>query len=71
MKTPRTLLRLLAAAFAAASLPAAAQVDLTRFAWVGDSEGAGFSAGCLTKRVQVDSPSAIMARSSTDRSHFR
>jgi lysophospholipase L1-like esterase len=62
MKTPRTLLRLLSAAVLVASLPAAAQVDLTRFVWVGDSEGAGFSAGCLTKRVQVDSPSAVMAR---------
>jgi hypothetical protein len=68
MKTPASLLRLVsAAAFAAilaaaVALPAAAQVDLSRIAWVGDSIGAGFSAGCLTKRVQVDSPSAIIAR---------
>ena len=64
MKTPNTLFRLLSAAAlaAATALPAAAQVDLTRFVWVGDSEGAGFSAGCLTKRVQVDSPSAVIAR---------
>ena len=67
MKTPAAFLRLVsAAAFAAllvaATLPAAAQVDLSRMAWVGDSEGAGFSAGCLTKRVQVDSPGAIIAR---------
>jgi hypothetical protein len=41
---------------------ARAQVDLTRIAWVGDSEGAGYSAGCLTKRVQVDSPGAVIAR---------
>ncbi|MCM3877003.1 MAG: hypothetical protein NEA02_11365 [Thermoanaerobaculia bacterium] len=68
MKTPTALLRLVsAAAFAAilaaaVALPAAAQVDLTRIAFVGDSEGAGFSSGCLTKRVQVDSPIAIIAR---------
>ncbi len=64
MKTPNALFRLLSAAAlaAATALPAAAQVDLTRFVWVGDSEGAGFSAGCLTKRVQVDSPAAIIAR---------
>lgn len=64
MKTPNTLFRLLSAAAlaAATALPAAAQVDLTRFVWIGDSEGAGFSAGCLTKRVQVDSPAAVMAR---------
>ena len=72
MKTPTALLRLVSAAAlaatsaavlaAAVALPAAAQVDLTRIAWVGDSEGAGFSAGCLTKRVQVDSPPAVIAR---------
>ena len=68
MKTPTAPLRLVsAAAFAAilaaaVALPAAAQVDLTRIAFVGDSEGAGFSSGCLTKRVQVDSPVAIIAR---------
>lgn len=63
MKTPKTLFRLLfVPAFAAAlALPAAAQVDLTRMAWVGDSEGAGVSAACLTKRVQVDSPGAVIA----------
>jgi hypothetical protein len=68
MKTPNTLVRLVsAAAFAAilaalVALPAAAQVDLTRLVWIGDSEGAGFSANCLTKRVQVDSPGAVIAR---------
>jgi hypothetical protein len=64
MKTPTVLFRLLSAAAlaAATALPAAAQVDLTRFVWLGDSEGAGFSAHCLTKRVQVDSPSAVIAR---------
>ena len=64
MKTPHALLRLFTAAALAAgvALPAAAQVDLTRLVWIGDSEGAGFSAGCLTKRVQVDSPGAIIAR---------
>jgi hypothetical protein len=64
MKTPHTLLRLLSAAALAAviALPAAAQVDLSKLVWIGDSEGAGFSAGCLTKRVQVDSPGAIIAR---------
>ena len=47
MKTPTAFLRLVSAAVlaAAVALPAAAQVDLTRIAWVGDSEGAGFSAG--------------------------
>jgi len=64
MKTPAAFLRLVSAAAlsAAVALPAAAQVDLTRFVWLGDSEGAGFSSGCLTKRVQVDSPSAVIAR---------
>ena len=68
MKTPTARLRhVSAAAFvvilaATVALPAAAQVDLTRFVWIGDSLGAGFSANCLTKRVQVDSPSAIIAR---------
>jgi hypothetical protein len=68
MKTPTARLRhFSAAAFvvilaAVIALPAAAQVDLTRFVWIGDSLGAGFSANCLTKRVQVDSPSAIIAR---------
>jgi lysophospholipase L1-like esterase len=62
MKTARTLLVSAIALAAAVSLPAAAQVDLSRIAWVGDSEGAGFSANCLTKRVQVDSPGAVMAR---------
>jgi hypothetical protein len=64
MKTPNALLRLLCASAlaAATALPAAAQVDLTRFVWLGDSEGAGFTAHCLTKRVQVDSPSQVIAR---------
>jgi hypothetical protein len=64
MKTHTSLLRLVfsVALAAAVALPAAAQVDLTRIAFVGDSEGAGFSSGCLTKRVQVDSPIAIIAR---------
>ncbi|HQQ79252.1 MAG TPA: hypothetical protein PLB01_18025 [Thermoanaerobaculia bacterium] len=64
MKTPHTLLRLLSAAAVAAvlALPAAAQVDLSRLVWIGDSEGAGYSANCLTKRVQVDSPGAVIAR---------
>lgn len=64
MKTPNALFRLFSAAALAAvvALPAAAQVDLSRMVWIGDSEGAGFSAGCLTKRVQVDSPGAIIAR---------
>jgi hypothetical protein len=64
MKTPKALFRIASAAALAAvtALPAAAQVDLTRIAWIGDSEGAGFSAHCLTKRVQVDSPSAVIAR---------
>jgi hypothetical protein len=30
--------------------------------WIGDSEGTGTSAGCITKRVQVDSPGAVIAR---------
>jgi hypothetical protein len=64
MKTPHTLLRLLSAAALAAviALPAAAQVDMSKLVWLGDSEGAGFSSGCLTKRVQVDSPGAVIAR---------
>jgi hypothetical protein len=64
MKTSSTLLRLTSAAVLAAAVAfsAAAQVDLTRIAFVGDSEGAGFSSGCLTKRVQVDSPISIIAR---------
>ena len=66
MKTNSAFLRLASAAAAAAvlaaALPAAAQVDLTRIAFVGDSEGAGFTSHCLTKRVQVDSPIAIIAR---------
>ncbi len=64
MKTPNSLLRLLSAAVLAAlvALPAAAQVDLSRLVWIGDSEGAGYSANCLTKRVQVDSPGAVIAR---------
>jgi hypothetical protein len=64
MKTPHTLLRLLSAAALAAviTLPAAAQVDLSKLVWIGDSEGAGYSANCLTKRVQVDSPGAVIAR---------
>lgn len=65
MKTPNALLRIVTAAAlaAAVALPAAAQTnDLTRLVWIGDSEGAGVSAACLTKRVQVDSPGAIMAR---------
>jgi hypothetical protein len=64
MKTPHTLLRLLSAAAlaTAVALPAAAQVDLSKLVWIGDSEGAGVSAGCLTKRVQVDSPGAVIAR---------
>ncbi|MEO8054467.1 MAG: hypothetical protein ABI768_04910, partial [Acidobacteriota bacterium] len=64
MKTPHSLLRLLSAAALAAVIasPAAAQVDLTRLVWIGDSIGAGFSANCLTKRVQVDSPGAVIAR---------
>jgi hypothetical protein len=66
MKILKSLLRIslaLAAAMALSSASTAwAQVDLTRIAWIGDSEGAGFSAGCLTKRVQVDSPSAVIAR---------
>jgi hypothetical protein len=64
MKNPKALFRLLSASALAAvtALPAAAQVDLTRFVWLGDSEGAGFTAHCLTKRVQVDSPSAVIAR---------
>jgi hypothetical protein len=66
MKILKSLLRIsLALAAAVAFSPAStawAQVDLTRIAWVGDSEGAGFSSGCLTKRVQVDSPPAVIAR---------
>ncbi len=66
MKIPKSLLRISLALAAVAALSSAstarAQVDLTRMAWVGDSEGAGYSAGCLTKRVQVDSPGAILAR---------
>ncbi len=66
MKTLKSLLRISLALAAAAALSAAstarAQVDLSRIAWIGDSEGAGFSAGCLTKRVQVDSPGAVLAR---------
>jgi hypothetical protein len=66
MKILKSLLRIsLALAAVVALSPAStawAQVDLTRIAWIGDSEGAGFSANCLTKRVQVDSPSAVIAR---------
>jgi hypothetical protein len=66
MKILKSLLRISLALAAVAALspasPAWAQVDLTRIAWIGDSEGAGFSAHCLTKRVQVDSPSAVIAR---------
>jgi hypothetical protein len=66
MKILKSLLRVsLALAAVVALSPAStawAQVDLTRIAWIGDSEGAGFSAYCLTKRVQVDSPGAIIAR---------
>ena len=64
MKTPHNLLRLLSAAALAAviALPAAAQVDLSKLVWIGDSEGMGVSANCLTKRVQVDSPGAVLAR---------
>jgi hypothetical protein len=66
MKILKSLLRIsLALAAVAALSPAStawAQVDLTRMAWIGDSEGAGFTAHCLTKRVQVDSPSAVIAR---------
>jgi hypothetical protein len=64
MKTPNALFRLVSAAALAAvtSLPAAAQVDLTRMVWIGDSYGAGYMAGCLTKRGQVDSPGAVIAR---------
>jgi hypothetical protein len=64
MKTPKALFRIASAAAlaAAVTLPAAAEVDLTRIAVIGDSEGAGFSSGCLTKRVQVDSPIAVLAR---------
>jgi hypothetical protein len=66
MKILKFLLRIsLALAAVAALSPAStawAQVDLTRMAWIGDSEGAGFTAHCLTKRVQVDSPSAVIAR---------
>ncbi len=64
MKTPTAFLRLVSSAVLAAAVArrAAAQVDLTRIAFVGVSEGAGFSSGCLTKRVQVDSPIAIIAR---------
>jgi len=66
MKIPKSLLRVsLALAAAVALSPAStawAQVDLTRIGFIGDSEGAGFSAHCLTKRVQVDSVGAIIAR---------
>jgi hypothetical protein len=66
MKILKSLLRIsLALAAVAALSPAStawAQVDLTRIGWIGDSEGAGFSAHCLTKRVQVDSPGAVIAR---------
>ncbi len=66
MKTLNSLLRFSLALAAVTALTTAstaqAQVDLTRMAWVGDSEGAGYSAGCLTKRVQVDSPGAVIAR---------
>ncbi|HYB54340.1 MAG TPA: hypothetical protein VEG84_10775, partial [Thermoanaerobaculia bacterium] len=65
MKILKSLLRIsLALAAAAALSPAStawAQVDLSRIAWIGDSEGAGFTAHCLTKRVQVDSPGAVLA----------
>ena len=66
MKTPKSLLRISLVFAAAVALSLAstawAQVDLSRMAWVGDSEGAGYSAGCVTKRVQVDSPGAVIAR---------
>ncbi|MFI5120989.1 MAG: hypothetical protein ACHQM4_11280 [Thermoanaerobaculia bacterium] len=67
MKTLKSLLRISLALAAVVALSAAstawAQVDLSRIAWIGDSEGAGFSANCLTKRVQVDSPGSVIARS--------
>jgi hypothetical protein len=68
MKTPTAFLRLVsvAALTAVIALPAAAQVDLSRMAWIGDSEGAGFSSACLTKNVQVDSPGAIIARAANN-----
>lgn len=47
----------------AGATQAQAQVDLSRIAWLGDSEGAGFSNNCLTEHVQVDSVGAIIARS--------
>ena len=66
MKILKSLLRISLALSAVAALSFAstawAQVDLTRIAWVGDSEGTGTSAGCVTKRVQVDSPGAVLAR---------
>ncbi len=56
-------IRTLALGFAFALAGSAnAQVDLTRIAFLGDSEGAGFSNNCLAKHVQVDSVGAIIAR---------
>ena len=63
MKT-NTLFRFFSAAVLAAliALPAAAQVDLSKMVLIGDSVGQGTSAACVTKRVQVDSPGAVLAR---------
>ena len=66
MKVTKSFFRISLALAAAAVLSHAsiawAQVDLTRIPFIVDSEGAGYSAGCLTKRVQVDSPGAVIAR---------
>ncbi|MGE5715704.1 MAG: hypothetical protein ACM369_03550, partial [Acidobacteriota bacterium] len=65
MKIQKSLpisLALAAAVALSTASTARAQVDLSRMAFIGDSEGAGLSAGCLTKRVQVDSPGAVLAR---------
>ncbi len=57
----KTSLSLLAAL--AIAVPAAAQVDLTRYVALGDSLTHGYMNGCVVKYGQVDSYSAVVARS--------
>lgn len=52
----------LALVLAAAALPAAAQVDLSKFVQLGDSYSMGVLDGCVVKHGQVDAYGAIIAR---------
>ena len=54
-------LSLLAAA--AIAVPAAAQVDLSRYVSIGDSLTHGYMNGCVVKYGQADSYAAVVARS--------